>query len=223
MRDLVLDVMVVVARTVARQPRDLRLQPGQRLQDRFEMVAAGELVEALAQCRDLALDGMGEVAGEGRGRTLLAARAACVRRQPRAEAAQIFAQRRDALLHRLRWSFLLAVEQALARADVGDGGGEAVAAEGQPRRALAGLRAGLAGTALDLDDPVAHRLDGLGDDVGRPLLPLGGSAFAGRHPVLGLLDPARDGIEGSGRAGARLARKLLGRRGLADERVDLGA
>ena len=161
-----------------------------------------------------------------RGWALLRGAAARLRRKAGAEPAQILAQGRDAvlcLLGALVRRFFLAVEQTLARADVCDGCGKSVPAEGQPRGALAGLLLGFAGAALDLDDPLAHGLDRFRDDVGRALLALGGGAFARGHAVLGLLDPARDRIERSGSARARLARQLFGRGGLADERVDLGA
>lgn len=148
MRDLVLDMLMVVAGAVPRQARDLGLQPGERLQDRLEMVASGELVESAAEGCDLRLERMGEIAAERRGWALLRSAAARLRRKAGAEPAQILAQGRDAvlcLLGALVRRFFLAVEQTLARADVCDGCGKSVPAEGQPgERSLACCWASLA-------------------------------------------------------------------------------
>ncbi|OYW68998.1 MAG: hypothetical protein B7Z40_00250 [Bosea sp. 12-68-7] len=231
MGDLQFEALEALARAVLSQALDLGFDPRQWLQDRLEPVARLETVEARSQRGDHRFDLLemrlaGGLGHPHRGHRTLGPGGD--RRQARAEFAQIVAQRRNPAFGaagRLDRGRVILIEHALARADIGDGGGEALPAEGQAR---GGFRTGatarrLGGSPFELGQAVVHRLDRLGDDAGRAILALGCGTLARAHALLGSLDPARDRIQRADRLGARLAGHPLDLRRLGDQRLDLAA
>ena len=174
MADLELDALIAVAGAVLRQARHLRFDPGQGLQHGIEAVAPVEPVEPDTDIGDHGLDRVrrGLPFGGGLDAGLCGALGGGLggRADPGAEVAQILAQRRDPAFREVGGAgglrrHAVGVEDALTGADVGDRGGQAVAAEGEARRGEAGGALRLDGLALDVDEPFAHRLDRIGDDA----------------------------------------------------------
>jgi len=222
MGDLELEAAVALLRASFGEPADLGLDPCQRFQDGIEPVAPVEAVEPGSELADRPFERL-----EG-GALLLGPHRRLGRGNAIAELAQILAQARErrrggrrALEGR---GVCIAVEGALARADIGYGGGEAVAAEHDRARHLRRRRcgrpaAGVLGPALDVAKPAAHRLDRVGDHGGGALLALDGGALALRQAALGALHPLRDRIERACGARIAVARQALGHGRLCDERV----